>query len=444
MNREITELFASAQAGNEVDLKPLVAYCNSFDRVVVWGGSFLGAAVGKTFQDLGARLDGYWDLRADELKRVNDVDVSQPFTGDVPPNRTLVIVCVTNNVILTPMVALAQSKGYEVIAGPLMYMTACCGYTKATGASVGHCKCTKTCNAIYCDKLASILHAPFIGAPRDAGSPLIVTNMLVIVNTRCNLSCKYCLQYLNNYPSDQRVNYPLEQVIRDADRFFAAVDSVASITVMGGETFLHPDIAPIVRHLVTKPNIGFMNVATNGTTPIAPEQLEGLRHDRVVVCFANYLEFVTEKQREIFDRNVELVKSLGIDYKISLPMPQWSICSTLYALGDPVEVLTEKKRGCVSPQGAMQLRGGKLHPCDFSNAVHSIVRDYPGDYVVTDGDTPIPELRARIRAFMEAPYYQTCDHCRGPLGFTSGAGVQGKADFVTRPTDGTALTHVPL
>jgi hypothetical protein len=440
----LSEYFRQVEAGEEVANEPMVAFCNSHERVVLWGASFLGTAVGRGLRAAGVRVDGYWDLRSEEIGSVDGIRVTQPFTGETPGDRTLVIVCITNNVILGSLMEHAIAQGYPTaISGSLFYMAVVCGFSKSRGADVNQCKVNACCNAIYCRKLASILHDPVLRKAPPADDPLLVTNMLVIVNTRCNLSCKYCLQYLGSYPAEKRVNYPLEQICSSAERFFAAVDSVSSITIMGGETFLHPDITGIVAKMLSIENLGFMNIATNGTVRIRPEQMEGIQHERSVLCFSNYLDFVGPKQQEIWHENLELAKRLGIQYRVSLPMPQWAITSTLYPLGRTPEQLARLKEGCISPEGALQLRGNKLHPCDFANGVDSIVGDFPGDYVTLDDEAPVPVLRQRIRDFFNAPFYRACDYCRGTIGFTEGAGEQGHADFLTPPADGDLLGHIP-
>ena len=78
----------------------------------------------------------------------------------------------------------------------------------------------------------------------------------------------------------------------------------------------------------------------------------------------------------------------------------------------------------------MQVKNGKLHPCDFGTALYSLkIADYPMDYVDIENTESISELREKIRSYIDQPYYKTCGHCAGMQGLTSKAAEQGYMDF---------------
>ena len=92
-------------------------------------------------------------------------------------------------------------------------------------------------------------------------------------------------------------------------------------------------------------------------------------------------------------------------------MPEWIIPSTLNDKHFSVEEMTYKKQNCYPRTN--QLKNGKLHPCDFTNTVYNLhVADYPSDYVDFEHATGVPQLRQRIREYLDAPYYRTCGHCQ--------------------------------
>lgn len=61
--------YKEAHSGEIVDNKELLEYIRSFKQVVLWGGSFLGTAVGKYLLENNVEVYRYWDMRADELKK---------------------------------------------------------------------------------------------------------------------------------------------------------------------------------------------------------------------------------------------------------------------------------------------------------------------------------------------------------------------------------------
>lgn len=81
---------------------------------------------------------------------------------------------------------------------------------------------------------------------------------------------------MNEYSMDKRINMSTERILDDIEKFFSAMDSIGTVTVMGGEPFMHPDLSIIIRKLLTKTNYGIISIATSGTWPIKEEQLEGL------------------------------------------------------------------------------------------------------------------------------------------------------------------------
>lgn len=77
-------------------------------------------------------------------------------------------------------------------------------------------------------------------AKEKSGERIDLTYCCFIINSICNLSCRDCVQYMPNYPAKARGNVPFEIISRDIDKFFDMVDSVGTVSVMGGETFMHP------------------------------------------------------------------------------------------------------------------------------------------------------------------------------------------------------------
>lgn len=78
----------------------------------------------------------------------------------------------------------------------------------------------------------------------------------------------------------------------------------------------------------------------------------------------------------------------------------------------------------------MQVKDGKLHPCDFGTAVYSLgIADYATDYVDIEHSKSAEDLKDKIRNYIDQPYYRVCGHCAGMQGLTSKAAEQGYADF---------------
>ena len=85
----------------------------------------------------------------------------------------------------------------------------------------------------------------------------------------------------------------------------------------------------------------------------------------------------------------------------------------LYDLNETEEQMIAKKKICVQPPRCMQVKNGKLHPCDFGTALYGLnIGRYEMDYVDIENTPDTAELKKKIHDFIDQPYYRTCGHCR--------------------------------
>lgn len=422
----LEDYYQKAFSGEKVDNTEFIEYIKGFEHVILWGASFQGKAIGKKLIEEGVNIDYYWDIRYKEFSDdVNGLKVVEPETAE-EPEKTLVITCIGNRVILKKLMFNLKEKGFlNIIPGDYLYMGMLCPFTKETGINAKRCSGTMECRQIYCHRLGNIIKSEC-----KSDNPIHLTSITLVINQKCSLKCKYCTSYMNEYPLEERKNFPLERICKDIDVFFDAVDSVGTITVMGGEPFMHPDISKIIEHLCTKKNFGLISIATSGTYPIKPEQLEGLHDKRVNVSFSNYTLSINEKQRELFYKNIEIVKESGVCYTVGLFSPEWIKPSTLYKLDMSDEEKIDRKAKC---DHWHQVKNGKVHPCDFANSIYSLgVADYKTDYVDLTEDISAAEMKEKLRAYIDRPFYETCGYHASSKGMTAMAAEQGYFDFKRR------------
>ena len=422
---DLEEYYKKAWTGEECGDDSIIPYINSFKKVVLWGASFQGQAIGSRLLKYGVQIEKYWDLRWEELKEVNGIEIIEPFSGEDKDN-TLVIVCIGNRVIQQNLLKNLNSHGFKnIIFGDYLYMGLLCPFNKATGIKARRCSKTMECRQVYCHRIEGILSDKFVGVE----DPLLLPSITLIVNQRCSLKCKYCTSYMNEYDIHERKDFSLEQICSDIDKFMGAVDMVGTITVMGGEPFMHKDISAIIEHLCKWENFGLISVATSGTWPIKPEQLEGLHDERVNVSFSNYTESIKDNQKEIFYKNIDIVKEAGVCYTVGVFSPEWIVPTNFKHKGYSDEFATKKKKNCTHWH---QIKNGKVHPCDFANSLYSLnVADYPSDYVDLSEEN-ISVLRNQLREYINRPFYETCKHHgyeEGQKILTAKAAEQGYYDF---------------
>jgi len=428
---EAERFYEAAHNGGHIDPDLFSRYANSFENVVLWGGGYLGTEIGKKFLDLKLPISAYWDMRAAELEKVNGIDVIEPFQGGFDKERTLVVFCITNSFVRDRVRSQLSASGFQnVLTGEFIYQGLICPMEEFDAFK--KCRDSLACDAYTCLRNDKFFEQHLLRLGNTA--ELLFRNVTIVINQKCTLSCKHCYAYTNSYPSEKRVNFPVEQIKKDIDMFFDAVDGVKFIPLIGGETFLHPNVSEIVKKILEKRNFGVLNVTTNGVCKMSPRQLEGLQDDRVQVVFSNYKDCLSSQQNDIFDRNVELVKSSGARVILLNSTPQWVVPTTLSNKYYSVEKMIRKRAACATPLNCKYLKNGRFYPCTIADSINSIgVADYQEDYVELTDNVSSSDLRRQIQALVNLSYYKSCGHCDGTcghVGLASKAGEQGYGEYV--------------
>ncbi|WP_026888269.1 radical SAM protein [Clostridium beijerinckii] len=427
----LEEFYKKCKSGEKVDCSGIFEYIKGFKNIILRGAAGQGKAVGKRLLEEGINVTLYWDQRYEELQSVNGIVVEKPFEKKFDSEDTIVIYCIPNHVIMPELMEELKKENYNnIIRGDILYSGSVCELSNDTKLSAQKCWASGECRSVICEKAQNIIKNQT--SYDKSGDRIDLTYCCFIINSICNLTCKHCVQFINNYPLHARGNVPVETICRDIDIFLDMIDSVGTISVMGGETFMHPDIAKIAKKFSEKKNFGFVSFPTNGLYPIKPEQLEGITDPRIVIAFGYYLHVATEEQKEIYRKNVELVKSYGITYTESLHLPSWVAPTGMYKRNVDEQYMTNLKTGCTMPPRNLQVKNGKVHTCDKGVAVYNIgVADYPSDYVDLTKGVSLDEMRTEFRKFVDRPFYYTCGHCSVGLEKVESA-TQGKIDMINK------------
>lgn len=408
---DLEEFYAQCESGNPVDDHEALEYMKSFARVVIWGAAGLGQAIGRKLEECQVPNIIYWDERYKEMGSVNGRKIEAPFSAEYDRETTLIMYAIPNHVIMSKLMQKIADNGYlHVIRGDVYYSGTLCPYCNGDKPSAHSCWAKGECRSVICKRLQTITKNR--EKQKKPGERIDITYNCFIINSICNLNCMHCVQFINNYPLSARYNIPTENICRDIDSWLEMIDSAGTISVMGGETFMHPGIAAIAKKFSEHDNFGFVSFPTNGLFPIKPQQLEGIEDPWIVIAFGAYQHVATEKQLETYEKNVELVKSYGIAYTESRHLPTWVVPFGLYKVTDDEAYLAKRKAACLMPPRNLQIRDGKVHTCDRGVALYAMgVADYPSDYFVLDQELPLEKKRRRFREFVDRPFYHTCGHC---------------------------------
>jgi len=85
-------------------------------------------------------------------------------------------------------------------------------------------------------------------------------------------------------------HYPSDSILHDIEILEVVVGEITMCRLLGGEPFLYPHLAEIVRALIAKPLIKHIQIVTNGTIPLRRDMYDILRNQKVSVQISNYGE----------------------------------------------------------------------------------------------------------------------------------------------------------
>ena len=413
MCKKLYELLEAGCQGEVIPTAQIITELDRFSVIILRGAGAFGSALGKwliSFEQLVPKLV-YRDQKANELDMVNGIKVELPHSIQYDVEKTLAVHCIPGGGTIGSHITaeLKRSNYTHVIDGMDLFETAVCQLDKQTGFKAKACLDTTACTWCNCKLLMNLLkQSPSCNRSRFTNdlAPQIQT---FIITTRCSLKCKHCSYLLNYYPKGGLKDVEVSRVIEDVDRFFAAVDTVGFVSLIGGEAFLHPEFNKIVEHILTKQNFGMLGVTTNGVCTITDENLRVLKNDRTRLIFSHYAHALNEKQEAVFQANVEKVRRAGIYYTIGEPM--WDTPAPLVWRDITEEELRPQRATCVGSFVSKIILDGKYFPCSICMNVDGLKVAETQDFVDLSQSGSAEKLRNDIIALTQMPAYQSCRYC---------------------------------
>lgn len=404
---DIEKFYLLVESGEEFAQEELLDYLNSFENVILWGAGNLGTAIGKKLLELGVKIECYWDKKAEVLYKCNNIQVHLPFSKEYDKSTTLVISCIVNGSRgdeWTQNKVVFQEGYKNYMQGMILYEAIICPLKKGVPFDISICTESEACSLAICKLYRNLLSDSEKVRSEDALMMQLVT---FIISTRCSLKCKYCGQRLNEYELKDRIDFPLEQIKKDMDQYFEAVDMAGMVSLIGGEPLLHPQLKEIIDHCLTKQNFGVLNITTNGLGEITPELLSSLRNKRVKVSISKYDAFLTPNQKAKIEKNIKLLEDENVIVSVSNPL--WVKPNEIKETNYTEEELIHYKKNCRSVQMCSSIKNGKFLPCSLIETMLGLkMYDEKEDYIELK---EVLDLKKAIKESLEKSYYEACKFC---------------------------------
>ncbi len=116
----------------------------------------------------------------------------------------------------------------------------------------------------------------------------VLAKIDTIITSRCTLKCKNCNLFIGHMSAHYDID--LANLQKNFDIFFDSVDYVYEYTLLGGEPFLHKNLAEIISYLGDRygEKIGQINLISNGTIVPNDNMINVLKKYHVMVHISDY------------------------------------------------------------------------------------------------------------------------------------------------------------
>ncbi|MBD5448774.1 MAG: radical SAM protein [Lachnospiraceae bacterium] len=225
------------------------------------------------------------------------------------------------------------------------------------------------------------------------------------ITTKCTLNCKECCNLIQYYQAPYHIS--ANDIIRDVRNLSSVAKGILQLRLLGGEPFLHPNLARIVRRILKFDNIKSIQIATNGTLLLDENMLKLLRgNKRVSIDISNYEEMSVNRVKLI-----EQLETNHINYFTQKERRFWTAQADFSyrnrTEGQLKTVLSRCSMDCIS------MLNGKIHLCPRSSHGMDlgIIPDQFTDYCDLRKNKTIKECRKKLYELLNATSISACNYC---------------------------------
>lgn len=144
---------------------------------------------------------------------------------------------------------------------------------------------------------------------------LCISKIDTIITSRCTLSCPHCAMYIPQCKN--KMDYPIEELCRNFDIVFSAIDYIVEYSLFGGEPLIYKDLASLIEYLMDNygRRIGRLVLISNGKANLSEELLDTLKKYDVMIAISNYVHF--NDYSDIQKRLVSQLDDREIEYSFN-------------------------------------------------------------------------------------------------------------------------------
>lgn len=233
-----------------------------------------------------------------------------------------------------------------------------------------------------------------------------------IMGQHCTLKCKHCCEHVP-YLKNKTFSSP-EVIISDCTKIASACEFIKYIELIGGEPFLHPQLAEVVKSLLELENVGYIKIFTNGTVVPDEEMIRLLQNPRVVLNFSNYEGQVEGKLAENIQEFRKILADKKVDYIFS-ESKTWTDWGN-FDLRERTDEQTAYNAANCFCYNCHRVYDGILYRCphQYAGVMMECIGYTQGEYIDLNKTSP-DELGMALEAFENLPFTEACKRCDMPF-----------------------------
>ncbi|WP_162654124.1 radical SAM protein [Lentilitoribacter sp. Alg239-R112] len=405
--------------------------------VLIYGGGKIAQHLIDTFNIENIKIHEIWDIHAEKLKSCNGIDLTLPdfdkFDEYIKKTVPVIITIFAENGC-KKMKQKLRNKGFQNVIIDRQYINSLCFH-----------KCDELLKNNQFKFDIAVCHTCPVQKDEDVGCPIFsdeilgkssirrrtetsnsdytIRSMGVLITSKCNLTCVGCNHLRDHYKKEDNVDLKANMVVNDLKKIASVVSFIKTVVLVGGEAFLHPHAAKVIEEILKIPNIGILQIITNGTvTRNMGSILPLLKNERVMVEISGYGDSISKHLQKKRSDYINLLENEGVKYRYVESL-MWTNFGGFNKRNFTEQKIEDIYKACCFVSN--DLFDGKLFKCSRSAYGTKIgkIPDYPSDYVNVrklDGD----DLLNALKSYFKDVRPRVCNHCNGALAPSMKAGVQ--------------------
>ncbi|MCM1302703.1 MAG: radical SAM protein [Lachnospiraceae bacterium] len=233
-----------------------------------------------------------------------------------------------------------------------------------------------------------------------------------ILSNICSLKCKHCCEMVPYY--NEKAFVKADVVVENCRKIADACQFTMYIELIGGEPFLHPEIAYILEELLKIDDVGYVKIFTNGTVVPDAQLCKVLKNPRIVVVWSNYQDTLQGILLDNVNKTREIFAKEGIKYIYSMSKT-WLDFSSFDYVNKSEEDLENDFEDCFIAN-CHRLFEGVLYRCPHQYAAARLNKIDVGenDCVNIEECASLEELSEKLYHFKNLRYVDACRYCVVP------------------------------